>query len=208
MNVKACTEAFLAESGLNYTVFRLCGFMQASERACVRVCLVVAPRGRRCAADSALALVRTHPSPSPPPSPTPPHPHAPPGHHRQLCCAHPRGDTSVGHHRHDAHRVHGLSGCSSPHHGLTAHRRRGGAHPRARGSPGARAFVCGVGWGAGGTPRARSAGRGAWYTSELVGAALPPPPGGGGAPPPPPTHTPTHPHTPTHTPPRPGPPRR
>jgi uncharacterized protein YbjT (DUF2867 family) len=29
MQIKSCTEKFLAESGLNYTVFRLCGFMQA-----------------------------------------------------------------------------------------------------------------------------------------------------------------------------------
>jgi len=29
MNIKHCTEQFLASSGLNYTVFRMCGFMQA-----------------------------------------------------------------------------------------------------------------------------------------------------------------------------------
>lgn len=29
MNIKRCTEQFLEESGLDYTVFRLCGFMQA-----------------------------------------------------------------------------------------------------------------------------------------------------------------------------------
>ncbi|KIZ05007.1 Uncharacterized protein ycf39 [Monoraphidium neglectum] len=29
MNIKACTEDFLASSGLNYTTLRLCGFMQA-----------------------------------------------------------------------------------------------------------------------------------------------------------------------------------
>ena len=28
MEIKRCTEAFLAESGLNYTILRLCGFMQ------------------------------------------------------------------------------------------------------------------------------------------------------------------------------------
>lgn len=28
MNIKNCTEQFLKESGLNYTIFRLCGFMQ------------------------------------------------------------------------------------------------------------------------------------------------------------------------------------
>lgn len=28
MSIKHCTEQFLASSGLNYTVFRLCGFMQ------------------------------------------------------------------------------------------------------------------------------------------------------------------------------------
>lgn len=30
MNIKHCTEQYLAASGLNYTIFRLCGFMQAS----------------------------------------------------------------------------------------------------------------------------------------------------------------------------------
>ncbi|KAI7844154.1 hypothetical protein COHA_002289 [Chlorella ohadii] len=29
MNIKHCTEQYLAASGLNYTIFRLCGFMQA-----------------------------------------------------------------------------------------------------------------------------------------------------------------------------------
>ena len=29
MNIKHCTEDFLASSGLNYTIFRLSGFMQA-----------------------------------------------------------------------------------------------------------------------------------------------------------------------------------
>lgn len=28
MNIKYCTEQFLQGSGLNYTIFRLCGFMQ------------------------------------------------------------------------------------------------------------------------------------------------------------------------------------
>lgn len=28
MNIKACTEEFLASSGVNYTILRLCGFMQ------------------------------------------------------------------------------------------------------------------------------------------------------------------------------------
>ena len=30
MTIKSSTEEFLKKSGLNYTVFRLCGFMQAS----------------------------------------------------------------------------------------------------------------------------------------------------------------------------------
>ena len=30
MDIKYKTERFLAESGLNYTTFRLCGFMQAA----------------------------------------------------------------------------------------------------------------------------------------------------------------------------------
>ena len=29
MQVKTCTEKFLEQSGLDYTIFRLCGFMQA-----------------------------------------------------------------------------------------------------------------------------------------------------------------------------------
>ena len=29
MLIKSCTEKFLEQSGLDYTVFRLCGFMQA-----------------------------------------------------------------------------------------------------------------------------------------------------------------------------------
>ena len=33
MNIKACTEDFLASSGLNYTTLRLCGFMQVRARA-------------------------------------------------------------------------------------------------------------------------------------------------------------------------------
>lgn len=28
MQMKTCTEQYLKESGLNYTIFRLCGFMQ------------------------------------------------------------------------------------------------------------------------------------------------------------------------------------
>ncbi len=28
MNIKHCTEQFLKDSGLNYTIFRPCGFMQ------------------------------------------------------------------------------------------------------------------------------------------------------------------------------------
>ena len=28
MNIKHCTEQFLRDSGLNYTIFRPCGFMQ------------------------------------------------------------------------------------------------------------------------------------------------------------------------------------
>ena len=30
MQVKTCTEKFVQQSGLNYTIFRLCGFMQVS----------------------------------------------------------------------------------------------------------------------------------------------------------------------------------
>ena len=34
MQFKACTEQYLQDSGLNYTIFRLCGFMQV--RGCMR----------------------------------------------------------------------------------------------------------------------------------------------------------------------------
>ena len=30
MLIKSCTEEYLRQSGLNFTIFRLCGFMQAS----------------------------------------------------------------------------------------------------------------------------------------------------------------------------------
>ena len=31
MNIKHCTEQFLRDSGLNYTIFRPCGFMQVRD---------------------------------------------------------------------------------------------------------------------------------------------------------------------------------
>ncbi len=34
MQFKACTEQCLKDSGLNYTIFRLCGFMQVRDSAC------------------------------------------------------------------------------------------------------------------------------------------------------------------------------
>ena len=34
MQFKACTEQYLKDSGLNYTIFRLCGFMQVRGSAC------------------------------------------------------------------------------------------------------------------------------------------------------------------------------
>ena len=36
MQFKACTEQYLKDSGLNYTIFRLCGFMQVRCSACDR----------------------------------------------------------------------------------------------------------------------------------------------------------------------------
>ncbi len=35
MQVKTCTEKFLEQSNLDYTIFRLCGFMQACPNSCV-----------------------------------------------------------------------------------------------------------------------------------------------------------------------------
>ena len=34
MQMMTCTEKYLADSGLNYTIFRLCGFMQVRTSAC------------------------------------------------------------------------------------------------------------------------------------------------------------------------------
>ena len=41
MQMKTCTEKYLADSGLNYTIFRLCGFMQvcvSSLHLCLHIC--------------------------------------------------------------------------------------------------------------------------------------------------------------------------
>ena len=35
MQMKKCTEQYLADSGLNYTIFRLCGFMQVHFCPCM-----------------------------------------------------------------------------------------------------------------------------------------------------------------------------
>lgn len=78
MNIKHCTEQYLAASGLNYTIFRLCGFMQVGQHSvvpllaggagvvvvvwCRRVCCECAARCRQwlsgCAAGSAAAASR------------------------------------------------------------------------------------------------------------------------------------------------------
>lgn len=67
MNIKSCTERFLAESGLNFTVFRLCGFMQA--RRALRAS-ALRPMPARCTLSSPQPLNNA-------------------GHHRQLRGAHP-----------------------------------------------------------------------------------------------------------------------
>lgn len=41
MNIKHCTEQYLAASGLNYTIFRLCGFMQVRCAAVLLLLLVL-----------------------------------------------------------------------------------------------------------------------------------------------------------------------
>lgn len=41
MNIKACTEEYLKTSGLDYTVLRLCGFMQVCWGAASRCCLCI-----------------------------------------------------------------------------------------------------------------------------------------------------------------------
>ena len=68
MNIKHCTEQFLAASGLNYTTFRLCGFMQARRAGGMRVCA-----GRREMEEVAAPLpaptLAAHTRPSTAPSP-------------------------------------------------------------------------------------------------------------------------------------------
>ena len=39
MQMKTCTEQYLADSGLNYTIFRLCGFMQVHFCHCMLAAL-------------------------------------------------------------------------------------------------------------------------------------------------------------------------
>lgn len=72
MNIKHSTEQFLAASGLNYTIFRLCGFMQASR---CTVCLGgMAAVGAGCSAgaanckDAADFVVERNCVPSSPPA--------------------------------------------------------------------------------------------------------------------------------------------
>jgi hypothetical protein len=94
MNIKACTEEYLAGSGLNYTILRLCGFMQvgagpraacaARPRACcararARVSTRAWPRRHACLTAPTPGLVHlpqplplTHPPPTPPLPPPPP----------------------------------------------------------------------------------------------------------------------------------------
>lgn len=38
MQMKTCTEQYLKDSGLNYTIFRLCGFMQVMPWLTVFAC--------------------------------------------------------------------------------------------------------------------------------------------------------------------------
>jgi NmrA-like family len=37
MLIKSCTEEYLRQSGLNFTIFRLCGFMQASNHVALQL---------------------------------------------------------------------------------------------------------------------------------------------------------------------------
>jgi uncharacterized protein YbjT (DUF2867 family) len=57
MQIKTCTEEFLKDSGLNYTVFRLCGYMQV----------------RDCSLSATLHAAQLgEQTPPPPPSPSVP----------------------------------------------------------------------------------------------------------------------------------------
>ena len=70
MNIKACTEAMLAASGLRYTNLRLCGFMQARAGALAgggeRGSAEARFRGRWSAAARAAALAPPRCSPATP----------------------------------------------------------------------------------------------------------------------------------------------
>lgn len=46
MRIKACTEEFLEQSGVPYTIFRLCGFMQVQRPCCM---CIHAPTADLCA---------------------------------------------------------------------------------------------------------------------------------------------------------------
>lgn len=106
---QSCTEDFLAASGMNYTVLRLCGFMQvraagAAARATptpprvLNALLLAAARGRKLRAGETKLLrwcltffwICTPPSS---------------GRHWQLRGPDPGGPPRVGHQRRDAHRV-------------------------------------------------------------------------------------------------------
>jgi hypothetical protein len=122
MNIKACTEEFLAGSGLNYTTLRLCGFMQVRPR------LHGAANGRGAEPQPGAAAATHAPEPAtqwralngqlphgtgfwahtrrPRPRPAP----SLSGRDRQLCGADPGGPPGVGHQRRDAHCLPGHPG--------------------------------------------------------------------------------------------------
>lgn len=98
MQVKAATEKFLEASGLNYTTFRLCGFMQVSTGT--RGCVAPAAALWRVFGGVQGPLQRGPTGP-----PTPSSSLLCPGPRRQLRRPHPRRQDGVGHDRRDAHGV-------------------------------------------------------------------------------------------------------
>ncbi len=116
MLIKACTEQFLRDSGLDFTIFRLCGFMQVggalaassapltpAEPAVHFREIMHANRkgaGLRMSPCANLRVLTGSTWCA--------------GHHRELRRAHPGGEAGLGHIRRDQDRLSGLPGAACP----------------------------------------------------------------------------------------------